>query len=269
MRLLRPSFFALLFLAGAPLPAAAQAVECGELTELQCGLLAVARETWNERFGEVVRMTGLKYLGPARFDGKAEAAAEMLERDGKAWIPDYREGKLRGVELIDPGPRDPKENERYRIIQRIASQSDHAVELQWQQGGNAFSTTALALRSYPHLYGDVISNVMLQRDSNSCFHKHFQWLWGSERGEVLVDLVKVNSDVSVCKRVLVSWFSFGNVEAKHGDIEYAGGLCRMTYAWGVTTPLATLAFDDAGFKFEVSGIGSNAVGGGDCVVTAR
>lgn len=271
MRLLCRSLTAFLLLAGVSLPAlaVAQDVECGELNELQCGLLTVARDNWNERFGDSVRLAGWKYRGSHNFDGDWQAVADLLDRDGKPWFPEYESGKLVGARVGDPGPRDPKENIRYRFIERIARLVEHSVEMEWQRGDETFRTTALALRAYPHLYGDMISNVVLSRNSNSCFHKHFQWLWGAERGEVLVDLVKIKTDASVCKRVLLSWFSFGTVEVQHSDIEYVRGLCRTKYAWGVTTPLATLAFDDAGFKFEVSGLGSKAVGGGDCVVSGQ
>lgn len=257
-------------------------LDCTHMEEKQCGFLAKAIQKWNQTY------SGDYYISTARDVGPVDSHTAMnsllyaeiirvavgVESDS-----DWVHMLIRTVEGEENIRKWRNVWTRYLSRTLQNAQEIREVELEWEQhadnrdNGRDFTTSVFVSDFWPYIHGQVVSDITIASEENSCYRKEFSYLWGLIKGEIIADLVSVPVPTSsrgfVCKRVTEAWIELGEAHVESDDVVYEAEFCQFRYAWGYATPVADLRFKSDDFQFTVSGLGASGTGSGDCVALFR
>ena len=142
----------------------------------------------------------------------------------------------------------------------------HYVTITWQKGQETFTTTCVTDNT-DIIYDNMLSNAaMVQfKSKGRCFDYEINWLWGSKRGEITVDLncICFEGQLISCTHTCIAWMSFGDakVNCKKTQDE---NCCYLDYSWAWASPLVTISVQTDNFTLQTSGIVSSGQGSGSC-----
>jgi hypothetical protein len=270
-----------------------------KLSRGQCGRLLKAIRIWNNLFGRDVFIINSEYVGSID-SPKARTLAyeltdikslsqskfpkiqrEIMERnilitDSLHWMPKKFDDKTIEAKRVDiyrlmknEKWKNDFNNWKGRLMHLInKGENNQVLQLEWQDRvGNKFKTTSVVSESYPYIYDHMLSNVAFANNISNCKYLQILWIWGSVRGEIIVELLPIYSSKKLvdCIESADSWMNFGEATAKVSKPEIKEDSCNVRYAYAWKTPFAEIEFDEKNFKFRISGLSSGGTGEGRCI----
>ncbi len=234
----------------------------------ECLRILVAMRSWREEFPEYYQPIALTHLREANqgdaidlIVGDKETRFPVLNKDNTPI-----DVKIRKPSDLLPGS---SAKEVLGQMENFIPNADNIFEISWQRGKEEFSTTAITSSRYPFIYDSMLSNVFITRKQKNCVDAQFLWIWGSVRGEVMIDAVAMckNNEITTCEDYTYYWMTLGKAEAKPDSTSIVENICSFRYAWYATTPFADVEFKSDKFEFKIEGIGSLAGGSKVCRTT--
>jgi hypothetical protein len=142
----------------------------------------------------------------------------------------------------------------------------HIVTINWQKGTDTFTTTCVT-NDTEIIYDNMLFNaVMVETKSKAkCFDYQISWLWGSERGRIIVNLdcVCIEGHIAACPYTCTAYMTLGDAKV-NCKITQTENCCYLNYSWAWATPLVTITVQTDNFTLQTSGIGSSGQGSGSC-----
>lgn len=257
-------------LVGIVLPgiSAAQDFECEAVPETPCALLNLAIDRWPiviEQYETKLQPSSIDYIGDAESAEFESAVDKLLTLQDQTFLVLHADdgfSEIIASEKFDSAFLIPWKE----TIEQTVGKMQHVVKITWDAAGDEFSTTAFLSEAWPYIFDPVLSSVVLEDETNSCMHKTLRWLWGTTRGEILLDVLPIQTGSGmICKRVGEAWMSFGDAQVVSGEPQISGHQCAVNFAYAWATPLATISADAKNVSVTVEGIGSKFVGSRDCI----
>ena len=233
--------------------------------------LDTAIANWNTLYGTNVQAdTAWTYEGTIDSTAELDTILDAILSADSAWLPD--------VDISDPSSATASllDNVTGLDAQTISDWEDlvesliqtgmHLVTIDWQKGTDTF-TTICVTDDTDIIYDNMLSNaVMVEIKSKAkCFDYQISWLWGSERGRILVylDCVCVEGQLVACLHTCTAYMSFGDAKV-NCKVTKTEDCCYLDYSWAWATPLVTISVQTDNFTLQTSGIGSSGQGSGSC-----
>jgi hypothetical protein len=152
------------------------------------------------------------------------------------------------------------------LVESLIQTGMHLVTISWQKGSVAFTTTCVT-DDTDIIYDNILSNaVMVQTKSKAkCFDYVISWLWGNQRGNILVflDCVCVEGQLIACLHTCTAYMTLGDAKV-NCKVTKTEDCCYLDYSWAWATPLVTISVQTDNFTLQTSGIGSSGQGSGSC-----
>jgi len=233
--------------------------------------LDTAIANWNTLYGTNVQ------ADPAwTYEGTIDSATELdtildeILSSTSAWIPDIDINDtssatavlLQNVTGLDAQTISDWED----LVESLIQTGMHIVTINWQKGTDTFTTTCVT-DDTDIIYDNMLSNaVMVEiKSKKKCFDYVIKWLWGSQRGNILVflDCVCVEGHIVACPYTCTAYMTLGDAKV-NCKITQTEDCCYLNYSWAWATPLVTISVQTDDFTLQTSGIGSSGQGNGSC-----
>ena len=240
--------------------------ECGDLPVTLCERVATAISKWNARFSDTARIQSWSHTQTARLN--IDSLIAVLDEDnGNPLAVVDSAGNVR-VEVIGDELREQwSDAERSHLFALIGDDVGDVslVNLNWVIDEKRSNSVLVATNHFPYLHERTLSSVVVESRESSCENILLKWIWGSERGRILVDL-KPYDNGAICMPKSRAMMQLGSAQVHMQEVEYGDTTCSSRYVWGYATPFASLSLDVGRFSFVIGGLGSTGTGNGDCVV---
>jgi hypothetical protein len=152
------------------------------------------------------------------------------------------------------------------LVESLIQTGMHFVTINWQKGTDTFTTTCVT-DDTNIIYDNMLSNaVMVETKSKAkCFDYVISWLWGSERGRIMVflDCVCVEGHIVACPYTCTAYMTLGDAKV-NCKVTKTEDCCYLDYSWAWASPLVTISVQTDNFTLQTSGIGSSGQGSGSC-----
>ena len=233
--------------------------------------LDTAIANWNTLYGTNVQAdTVWTYEGTIDSTSELDTVLDAILSADSAWLPD--------VDISDPSSATASllDNVTGLDAQTISDWEDlvesliqtgmHFVTINWQKGTDTFTTTCVT-DDTNIIYDNMLSNaVMVETKSKAkCFDYVISWLWGSERGRIMVflDCVCVEGHIVACPYTCTAYMTLGDAKV-NCKVTKTEDCCYLDYSWAWASPLVTISVQTDNFTLQTSGIGSSGQGSGSC-----
>jgi len=233
--------------------------------------LDTAIANWNTLYGTNVQAdTAWTYEGTIDSTTELDTVLDEILSADSAWLPD--------VDINDPsaatailledvvGLDSQTISDWEDLVESLIQTGMHLVTINWQKGTDTFTTTCVT-DDTDIIYDNMLSNaVMVEIKSKAkCFDYVISWLWGSERGRILVylDCVCVEGVIVACPYTCTAYMTLGDAKV-NCKVTKTEDCCYLDYSWAWATPLVTISVQTDNFTLQTSGIGSSGQGSGSC-----
>jgi len=233
--------------------------------------LDTAIANWNTLYGTNVQAdTAWTYEGTIDSTAELDTILDAILSADSAWLPDVDindTSSATAVLLEDVVGLDSQTISDWEdLVESLIQTGMHIVTINWQKGTDTFTTTCVTDNT-DIIYDNMLSNaVMVETKSKvKCFDYQISWLWGSERGRILVylDCVCVEGVIVACLKTCTAYMTLGDAKV-NCKITQTENCCYLNYSWAWATPLVTISVQTDNFTLQTSGIGSSGQGSGSC-----
>jgi len=232
--------------------------------------LETAIDNWNTLYGTNVQVTGWSYQGTIDSTAELNTVLDAILSPDSAWLPDINIDDTSSATaslLADITGLDAQTISDWEdLVESLIQTGMHLVTINWQKGTETFTTTCVTDNTNI-IYDNMLSNaVMVEAKSKTkCFDYQISWLWGSERGSIIVNLdcVCVEGHIVACPHTCTAYMTLGDAKV-NCKITKTENCCFLNYSWAWATPLVTITVQTDNFTLQTSGIGSSGQGSGSC-----
>ena len=232
--------------------------------------LETAIDNWNTLYGTNVQATGWSYEGTIDSATELDTILDVILSADSAWLPDANindTSSATAVLLEDVVGLNSQTISGWEdLVESLIQTGMHLVTINWQKGTDTFTTTCVA-DDTDIIYDNMLSNaVMVEiKSKKKCFDYVISWLWGNQRGNILVflDCVCVEGHISACPYTCTAYMTLGDAKV-NCKITQTEDCCYLNYSWAWATPLVTISVQTDNFTLQTSGIGSSGQGSGSC-----
>ena len=232
--------------------------------------LETAIDNWNTLYGTNVQATGWSYQGTIDSTAELDTVLDAILSSDLAWLPDIDidDTSSATASLLDDvtGLDAQTISDWEDLVESLIQTGMHLVTINWQKGTDTFTTTCVT-DDIDIIYDNMLSNaVMVETKSKTkCFDYQISWLWGSERGRIIVNLdcVCVEGHIVACLHTCTAYMTLGDAKV-NCKITQTENCCYLNYSWAWATPLVTITVQTDNFTLQTSGIGSSGQGSGSC-----
>lgn len=244
--------------------------------------LSSGAANWNANFGSDARIqSGYLYGRIATSEQRRNAVNQVLAWD-YAPSGDFSEPMTVGVTRVSEEgglPSDAIENWR-RIVNEQVRIGHYVYVMNWTSSSRGTFQTLAVVDQQTVIWDNMLSSAAfihpLQEEESTLaartttLKQRVDWLWGSRRGLVTIQVQSICSgegSVRDCLHSCTGFMQIGTAKVNCKEPRVVGNACKLDYSYALATPLVDITVKNDNFTVEAKGLGSRVVSTGSIRAT--